>query len=532
MNYVNGELELIKGQLNRASKGLRDALAVVDMALVKINLLEQSLAAEERAKAASAVTVPAAITVAPKVEPVTSKPEPKPEPVQDEPLVINDEWKAALGVLNNGTSDVFLTGGAGVGKTTLLHQFVENCDKSLAVVASTGVAALRAGGQTCHSFFRLDIHALDEDDIKVSSDPRHVNKLKRLDTLILDEVSMLRADTMDAIDITLRKHRQNDLPYGGVRVISVGDPYQLPPVARESEVKRFLKDRYGTSEAYFFHSNVFRKRPPLIQQLTTVFRQQGNEQFINVLNAIRNGTATQEQLDLINSRVKPDFVPPTDELWITLTTTNASADIANQAMLDAIKSPVETFTAFTTGDFSLKDAPVDEVLRLKVGAAVMFAKNDTTNHHWVNGTLGRVTSVKPLLVEVKGVEYPVEREIWEKIAYEYSEKDKKLTKRVSGSFSQYPLKLAAAITTHKSQGTSLDRAIINLKGGVFANGQLYTALSRLRTLEGLVLRQPVTKHDLMTSGEVIAYMTGKPIALPAAGHQGEAGVRRKRHRNV
>lgn len=435
---------------------------------------------------------------------------PEPEP----PLTITPEWQATLDVLNNGTSDVFLTGGAGVGKTTLLHQFVDGCTKNLAVVASTGVAALRAGGQTCHSFFRLDIHALDEDDIKVSDDHRHVNKLKNLHTLVIDEVSMLRADTMDAIDITLRKHRKNDAPFGGVRVISVGDPYQLPPVARESEVKRFLKDRYGTHDAYFFHSLVFRKQPPTIQQLTTVFRQQGNEQFINVLNAIRNGSATQEHLDLINSRVKPNFVPPTDELWITLTTTNASADIANQAMLDAIQSPAETFEAFTTGDFNLKDAPVDEILRLKIGASVMFAKNDTTNHHWVNGTLGRVVSVKPLRVEVNGTAYPVEREVWEKIAYEYSEKDKKLTKRVSGSFSQYPIKLAAAITTHKSQGTSLDRAIVNLKGGVFANGQLYTALSRLRTLEGLVLRQPVTKHDLMTSSEVVAYMTGKAIAKP------------------
>ncbi|MCZ2077869.1 MAG: AAA family ATPase [Bryobacterales bacterium] len=485
-------------ELESIQRNLLDAQGTIALALLKIKMMLDAPQAE-----------PVAIPPAPAVT-VSAEPRPVPEV----PLVITPEWQAVLDILRNGADDVFITGGAGVGKTTLLHEFIKDNDSNIAVVAPTGVAAIRANGQTLHSFFHFPPHALDEDDIAAASDPRQRSKFKALHSLIVDEVSMLRADGMDGIDLALRKNRGNEQPFGGVRIILFGDPYQLPPVAKERDEKRWLKAHYGVESPFFFHARCFREKRPAIHALTTVFRQK-DEAFINALNAMRDGTLSESQLELLNSRVAPGFKPPADELWITLTTTNASADLANQRMLNAIQAPAETFEAFVTGDFNLKDAPTDEYLSLKVGAAVMFIRNDTSRFkRWANGTLGRVASTKPLRVEVNGNTYDVERETWEKISYVYDEKTKKLSKTVVGSFSQIPLKLAAAITIHKGQGCSFDQVVIDLGTGTFASGQAYTAFSRCRTLAGMKLLRPLRMEDLIVSSEVRAFMTGKPIARP------------------
>lgn len=436
---------------------------------------------------------------------------PVPEPVIGE-LVLNDEWKAVLSAMNSGTDHIFVTGDAGTGKSTLLNHFVDNASLSIAIVAPTGVAALRVGGETIHRFFSFGIGAIEKDDINVLSDSRR-RKFKALDVLVIDEISMVRADLMDAIDQFLRKNgRVPGVPFGGCRIIMFGDLFQLPPVSKEKDEKKWLTDRYGTDTPYFFHADCWRDAPPKTFTLTTIFRQK-DQVFTDALNAIRRGETTPEHLSLINSRVKPYFKDPENEMWITLTTTSASADESNQKMLAALTTEPRIFEALVSGDFDLKNAPTDERLELKAGAAVMFIRNHKRGV-FVNGTIGKVTSVNPLKVAVNGAEIEVEREEWESIVYEFNEETKKLSRMVKGTFAQVPLKLAAAITIHKAQGLTFDRCIIDFAYGAFAAGQAYVALSRCRTLEGMILRKGVQVRDLITSTEVQLFSSGKPIARP------------------
>lgn len=501
MTYVNDELARIEAKLDEAEKAIKQAHAAIALARVQLGLLKPLL------------NVPAAPVIAAPSITVVNKPEPKPAPEPEAPLTITPEWQAVLDELNNGADDVFITGGAGTGKSTLLNHFVTSYRGAAAIVAPTGVAALRISGQTIHSFFGFGAHALSPEDVPSLSDSRRA-KYKALDMLIIDEISMVRADLMDAIDRFLRLNgRDSNRPFGGCRLVMIGDLFQLPPVSKEANEKKWLMQRYGTETPYFFHAEVWRHRPIKICNLTTIFRQK-DETFTNALNAIRKGAMTADHLKLINSRVNPLFVPPQNELWLTLTTTNASADQSNQKMLKSINAPAVTFEADVVGDFDLKNAPTDEYLELKPGAAVMFIRNDPDGN-WVNGTMGRVVTVAPLEVEVNGTVHEVEPVTWESIAYDFDEKARKLVKTVKGKFIQIPLKLAAAITVHKSQGLSLDRCIIDLGHGAFASGQAYVGLSRCRSLEGMVLRRPLRESDLITSTEVQAFMAGKPIARPA-----------------
>lgn len=494
MSYMHDEFARIEAKLDEAEKAIKQAHAAIALARVQLSLLKPTL------------NVPAA--------PVISVAPAAPEPAKvEEPLIINEEWKAVLDTLHNGADDVFITGGAGTGKSTLLNYFTTSYKGAAAIVAPTGVAALRISGQTIHSFFGFGAHALGIEDIPSLSDSRRA-KYKALDMLIIDEVSMVRADLMDAIDRFMRLNgRDKDRPFGGCRLIMIGDLFQLPPVSKEANEKKWLVQRYGTDTPYFFHAEVWRHRPIRICQLTTIFRQK-DRTFTDALNAIRKGEMNADHLKLINSRVNPLFVPPQNELWLTLTTTNASADQSNAKMLRAINAPAKTFEADVVGDFDLKNAPTDERLELKPGAAVMFIRNDIDGN-WVNGTMGRVVQVEPLEIEVNGLTHEVEPVTWEAINYDFDEKERKLVKSVKGKFTQIPLKLAAAITIHKSQGITLDRAIIDLSSGAFAVGQSYVALSRCKSLAGMVLKRPLTERDLITSTEVQAFMAGKPIARPA-----------------
>ncbi len=492
MTITQADLTAVRAAIEEAQNRLNSALALLDSLATRV---EESIPA-----------VPARVTFP------TSAKTPETPPVE-EPLIITPEWQATLDLLNRGAQHLFVTGGAGVGKSTLLKHYTDHSPANVAIVAPTGVAALRVGGETIHRFFRFGAHALDKDDIR-TLDSSDRDKYRVLDTLVIDEVSMVRADLMDAVDLFLRKNgRDGSKPFGGCRLVMFGDLYQLPPVSKEKDEKRWLTQRYGLDCPYFFHAEAWRDAPPRICSLTEIFRQK-DETFTRALNAIRNGTLNVLQLALINERVRPSFKAPADELWITLTTTNDSAAIANQRMLDALRTDSRVFEATVSGDFDLKNAPTDDFLELKTGAAVMFIRNNRDGG-WMNGTLGRVTSVKPLWVETDSGEHEVDPETWESIAYEFDPDKKRLTKTVKGKFTQIPLKLASAITIHKSQGITLERAIIDLAGGAFAAGQAYVGLSRCRALAGMVLRRPLRMDDLIVSTEVQAFMMGKPTARPA-----------------
>lgn len=437
---------------------------------------------------------------------------PVPEPKLEEPLTINEEWQDVLERMYTGSEPLFITGNAGTGKSTLLKHFVQTYEGVTATVAPTGVAALRVGGQTIHGFFKFGPHAQMKGDARTLDDYM-ARKYRCLNALIIDEVSMVRADLMDAIEEFMRKNGpRKDEFFGGVPVLMFGDPYQLPPVSSNKDERKYLLDRYGTETPYFFHAECWKDHPIKSVQLTTTFRQK-DPVFTSALNAIRIGNVTGETLQVLNARVSRDFVPPEDEAWVTLTTTNVNVDNANREMLLRLNTERRQFDAQIDGKFDLKSAPTDANLVLKVGARVMFVRN-SADHYWVNGTLGIVHSVNPLEVDIDGLIYPVGIEEWESIEYTFDAKSKRLTKSIVGKFSQVPLRLAAAITIHKSQGLTLDRVFIDFASGAFAAGQAYVALSRARTLEGLKLRRPVRTDDLIVSSEVRNFMTGQPILRP------------------
>jgi ATP-dependent DNA helicase PIF1 len=389
---------------------------------------------------------------------------PEPAPVADvtteDGLVLNAEWQQVLKALNGGADNVFVTGGAGTGKSTMLEHFIHSFKGAVAVVAPTGVAALRVHGETIHKFFRFGAHAIQAEDIHLV-DLRWRGKYERLNVLVIDEISMVRADLMDGIDMFLRKNGPDrSRPFGGVRVVMFGDPFQLPPVSKDDKEKAWLKRQYGSDCPFFFHANVWRNGAPLTTfQLTTIFRQKAGP-LTDALNAIRSGDVLPEHLALLNSRVDP--VPPKPGDMMTLTTTNMAAEQANQHMMSLIDAEPFTFDATVSGDFNLKDAPTDQHLTLKVGALVMFIRNDSDRDErkYVNGTMGKVASIEVkededgvktriLTVKVGERDIVVNPETWEQIAYEWDEEKGKLVKVIRGMFTQIPLKLGAAITIHK-----------------------------------------------------------------------------------
>lgn len=492
---LNHDIEIARRKVEGALKALKEA--------------QKDL--EEATRALASLSLDAQLFDTPFAVP-PKKPEPVPEPLPE--IVINEEWAQALDLLHHHPGHLFVTGEAGTGKSTLLGKFQQDYQGSTAVVAPTGVAALRVGGETIHRFFMFSPHALGEEDIREITDSRKRRKYMALDTLIIDEISMVRADLMDAIDQFLRKNgRDKTLPFGGCRVIMFGDLFQLPPIAKTPEEKKWLKARYGTEMPFFFHAAVWRESPITTIELKTIYRQK-DPHFTEALNSIRRGEVVQEMLDRINTTVNPGFRPTDGELWLTLCTTNYSVDQINQRMISRLPGAPQKYTATVIGDFDLKNAPTDVELNLKVGATVMFVRNDM-DHHWVNGTLGKVVDLDPIRVQIGDMDYEVFPETWEEIRYTYDDKTGKLHKEVRGEFSQYPLKPAEAITIHKAQGMTFDRCIIDLGGGTFAAGQAYVALSRLRSLEGMVLRKPLMPRDLIVSTEVQAFMKGEAIAKPS-----------------
>jgi hypothetical protein len=422
--------------------------------------------------------------------------------------------------INQTNRTIFLTGKAGTGKTTLLRKIVQTTQKNTVIVAPTGIAALNAGGVTIHSFFQLPFGAFipDSQSPNVVAYIKHENKttlkrhfkmnkkrisiIRNLELLIVDEVSMLRADLLDAIDFMLKFVRRNNEPFGGVQVMFIGDLLQLPPVVKNEEWN-LLKNYY--SGIYFFNAQILTAFPPLVIELTTIFRQQ-DEQFIELLNNLRNNRITESNISLLNSRVIKDW----DEFdkcgYITLSTHNAKADEINTKELQKLKSKSNHYLADITGDFPEHIFPIDQQLELKVGAQVMFVKNDVgLEKKYYNGKIGTVDFLSEYEVIVffpdENKKFTVEKYEWSNIKYSLNEATQEITEEIIGTFVQYPLKLAWAITVHKSQGLTFEKAILDVND-VFAPGQAYVAFSRLRSIDGLKLVRPIENRSISLDQQV------------------------------
>ncbi len=423
----------------------------------------------------------------------------------------NQELDLAWKFANFTGRNIFLTGKAGTGKTTFLQRLKKESLKRLVVVAPTGVAAINAGGVTIHSFFQMPFGPIVPDEnhqiqreFKRKFNRKKIDIIRSLDLLIIDEISMVRADLLDGIDKVLRKYKNRNKVFGGVQVLMIGDLQQLAPVVKDNE-KYILQKYYETP--FFFSSNSFKQANPVNIELKEIFRQQDGD-FIQILNEVRENIISDESLTKLNQRYIPDFSPKKDDGYIILTTHNYKADKINSNNLDKLKTDSHFFNAFVEGDFPENAYPNDKRLELKVGAQVMFNKNDSSfEKRYYNGKIGTITSIYNDRVIVKcenDEEIEVKREVWEHVTYDIDSESKAIKERVKGSFSQIPLRLAWAITIHKSQGLTFEKAIIDAELS-FAHGQTYVALSRCKTLEGIVLKSPVKTDSIITDNRVTGF---------------------------
>lgn len=405
---------------------------------------------------------------------------------------LSEEFVDAFDLIEYTRKNIYLTGDAGTGKSTFLKYLVENTKKKIVVLAPTGVAALNVGGQTIHSFFRLPPTFIQESDIRRVS---HANRslLKALDTVIIDEASMLRADLMDAVDYALRLNRDNmHIPFGGVQIVLVGDLCQLPPVV-DKGLEEIMAKEYNNP--YFFNARVFDEAEVFYLELTKQYRQT-DAKLIELLNCIRHKKVSDAHLKILNQRVTNEEV---DGNPVVLTMTNKDAAYINIGKLNELKSPEYHYEATISGRFSEEGSyPAEIILKLKKGAQVMLLRNDP-EHRWVNGTMAVVDELSDdsVKIAVDGNIYPVPIFQWERIEYKYNRITGKIEKEVIGTFQQYPLKLAWAITVHKSQGKTFDAIVIITGRGAFAHGQIYVGLSRCRTFEGIFLLNPIEHRDII-----------------------------------
>jgi ATP-dependent DNA helicase PIF1 len=412
-----------------------------------------------------------------------------PEPATRNVYAAPSEWlRKGVG---DGIGNIFLTGRAGTGKTTLLRKFLDRVGDKAVVLAPTGVAAVNVGGQTIHSFFKLPPRMLDPGDIKRLPNGRVI---RAMETLIIDEVSMVRADMLDAIDRSLKLNRKNRRPFGGVRVILSGDLHQLPPVVRGEEVQ-ILQERFGG--AYFHKAPAFADGAFSLLALKHVFRQDDPD-YLNMLGAMRNGRVGEAEIATIQSRVSRRTALEASETHVVLTPNNASAWRINQARLEALDTAKRTFEAEIKGEFDDRSHPTEQELELKLGARVMVLKNDPEGR-WVNGSIGLVEGFEEdsVLVKIGRDVQRIEPALWEKYKYTVDKETEKVSREVVGAFKQVPLRLAYAVTVHKAQGLTLEKVYIDFDSGMFTHGQAYVAFSRARSLEGLELSRPLRPRDLV-----------------------------------
>jgi ATP-dependent exoDNAse (exonuclease V) alpha subunit len=421
----------------------------------------------------------------------------------------NSHFKLAFDALEYTDECIFITGKAGTGKSTLLKHFVANTSKTCVVLAPTGIAAINVGGVTIHSFFRLPFRPIVEGDEEIQRFPRNSEKFKiiqKTEVFIIDEVSMLRADIIDAIDQTLRLNSAYpDKPFGGKQMVFFGDLFQLEPVVQNNEVEQYLFNEYYNSH-YFFDARVFRQIHMHSIELRKIYRQ-SDPDFIHILDTIRLNHADDLELNALNKRVDKKFVPATDDTYVTLSTRNNVAAGINEFELMKLKGKEFIYRGDIEGEFNPKQLPTEMSLVFKEGAQVIFIKNNLDGK-WVNGTIGRIKALQEDKIEVllpNGEIEEVRRETWENKRYFWDAVNRRVKSEVIGEFKQYPIKLAWAITIHKSQGLTFDKVILELSGGTFAHGQLYVALSRCRSLEGLVLREPIKQSDIIIDERVVRF---------------------------
>lgn len=440
----------------------------------------------------------------------------------------NEELRRAWQIVESTGINIFLTGKAGTGKTTFLRTLKEKLPKRMIVVAPTGIAAVNAKGVTIHSFFQLPLSPFVPGSSFQGNQRSHfrfskqkINIIRSIDLLVIDEISMVRADLLDAVDDALRRFRRSRLPFGGVQLLMIGDLQQLAPVVKDDEWS-MLSKYYDTM--YFFGSHALRQTPYATIELKQVYRQ-SDERFLSILNKVRTNKVDAETLALLNSRYIPNFQPPKGDSYIQLTTHNAKAHDINRMKLMMLPGQPYTFKATVEGEFPELSYPTDETLTLKVGAQVMFVKNDSSGgHRYYNGMICTITRFTEDGFTVtdsdSSTEIEVNRETWENNRYVLNEETKEITEQLEGTFTQFPVKTAWAITIHKSQGLTFDRAIIDVQWS-FSHGQTYVALSRCKTLEGIVLSAPIAPNAIINDSAVTAYTDDIPNHIPDNGQMEE-----------
>ena len=435
----------------------------------------------------------------------------------------NHELRLANDFVQYTGHNIFLTGKAGTGKTTFLHNLQKNDAKRMIVTAPTGVAAINAGGVTLHSFFQIPFGPFvpgsetfernKQRQFRFSNEKKQI--IKSLNLLVIDEISMVRADLLDAVDAVLRRHRRNNLPFGGVQLLMIGDLHQLSPVAKQDEWQ-ILQQYYKS--VYFFSSNALDNTELVTIELKHIYRQ-SDAGFIKLLNRVRDNRLDQSTITALNQRYVKDFIPDKDHGYITLTTHNNSAESINQTRLSTLTQKTYHFKADISGEFPEHIYPTPADLVLKVGAQVMFVRNDPSNEKlYYNGKIGKITTISNQSIRVvcpgDSMEIVVDPVDWENIKYTVNEENKEIQEDVIGQFTQYPLKLAWAITIHKSQGLTFEKAIIDAKAA-FAHGQVYVALSRCKTFEGMVLSSPIGSQGVQTDNEVMRFDENADLNPPS-----------------